>query len=267
MGNTSTTYKTDTEFIKEDCVEVGYEFQELLYHYVQLTDGFAINKPIKYDNGKATFELLQDLDFDITIENANLIGMNMAKIHNFSMLLLNGKELPYLTTALFPTGDDLVDYDIPERELAIRHSIMFEMNFTPTDQIPLHRDFRLHNIVFDGSTYNLIDFDFAKYGDASLEVMGMVVDLMEHGIEYVESFLTAYVEESKISIDESIAENYLLYLAASSFPYNRKDTLTDDGYNNLVLERSNRLDLLLHYYVNIIEVLIKLKNKDGKEKA
>lgn len=259
MGNMSKTY-IDNEsgtFVKEDCNETGFEFQQLLYHTLVEYSNFAINQPIGILNGKAKFELLEDIDFEITKKNSTLFGINMARIHNLSAKLMSSKELPYMDNKIMPDVNSWKELNLTPGELSIREIVMKFAKYKPIKTLPLHRDFRLHNIVYDGRFYNLIDFDFAAYDDVSMEVMGMVVDLLDHGIEYVEAFLTAYMESSNIDTYDNMATNYLIYLASSCFPYDRRDTLEPEAFENLRKERQHRLISLYTNIDNINKIISK----------
>ena len=277
MSNISKTYKTANAFVKEDCPEEGFDFQELMYHTLKTEGNFKINKPVSFSwqvkddkkTSEARFELLPDLDFDVTLDACRLFGSNMAVMHNLSSILMISKELPYLDNKILHDTDSLEDdilhdvdsfrdIDISIAEMSLRELIVSTCKFMPVMTLPLHRDFRLHNIVFDGSCYHLIDFDFAAYDDVSMEVMGMVVDLLQHGFEYVEAFLTAYVESSNIDTYDSMASNYLLYLATSCFPYDREATLEPQAFENLTTERSERL---IRLYLNMDNIAKFFQNK------
>jgi Ser/Thr protein kinase RdoA (MazF antagonist) len=154
--------------------------------------------------------------------------------------------------------EDKKSMDISVAEMSLREVVVSMCEYTPIKTLPLHRDFRLHNILFGVDYYHLIDFDFAAYDDVSMEVMGMVVDLLQHGFEYVEAFLTAYIESSNIDTYDSMASNYLLYLATSSFPYDREEALEPQAFQNLKTERSKRLVLL---YLNMDNLAKFFQNK------
>tara|TARA_R110000744_G_scaffold67805_2_gene138187 strand:+ start:629 stop:1417 length:789 start_codon:yes stop_codon:yes gene_type:complete len=252
MGNISKTYidynVRPAMFVKEDCSKTGFDFHSLLYHTAPLVGKFSINQPLTITGTKARFELVPDLDFDVTIENSKLFGANMAAIHNHSAKLMLSKELPYMDNKIMPDADSWKELNISAGELSIREIIMKFSKYVPIKTLPLHRDFRLHNIMFGADYYHLIDFDFAAYDDVSMEVMGMVVDLLEHGFEYVEAFLRAYMESSNIDTYDYMASNYLIYLASSCFPYDRIDTLEPEAFDILANERTSRL---IRLYLNM----------------
>ena len=266
MSNISKTYKTANAFVKEDCPEEGFDFQELMYHTLKTEGNFKINKPVSFSwqvkddkkTSEARFELLPDLDFDVTLDACRLFGSNMAGMHNLSSILMISKELPYLDNKILHDTDSFRDIDISIAEMSLRELIVSTCKFMPVMTLPLHRDFRLHNIVFDGSCYHLIDFDFAAYDDVSMEVMGMVVDLLDYDFKYVEAFLAAYIKESNIDTYTSMATNYLIYLASSCFPYDRIDTLTPEAFENLKIERSERL---IRLYLNMDNIAKFFQNK------
>lgn len=262
MGNISKTYIDYNEqpamFVKEDCNSTGYEFQEVIHHTLKLSNEFKINKPLSLQGSVARFELLKELKYDITIANSKLFGTTMAKIHNHSGILMLSNELPYMDNKIMPDCNSWKELNISAGELGIREIIMNYAKYIPIKTLPLHRDFRLHNIVFDGKAYNLIDFDFAAYDDVSIEVMGMVVDLLDYDFKYVEAFLAAYIKESNIDTYTSMATNYLIYLASSCFPYDRIDTLTPEAFENLKIERQHRLMTL---YANIESINNFFQNK------
>ena len=270
MGNMSKTYidydVRPAMFVKEDCNETGFDFQSLLYHTVHLWNGFEINQPITYKDGEARFALLEDLDYEITIENSTTFGINMARIHNLSAKLMLSKELPYMDNKIMPgkarRGKAWKELNLSPSELSIRESVMKFAEYTPIKTLPLHRDFRLHNIVYNGTTWNLIDFDFAAYDDVSMEVMGMVVDFLTYGIDYAEAFLKAYIEESNLNRFDGMALNYLLYLASSCFPYDKEDTIETEAFERLKRERYARLMVLLG---NVKKVELLIKNIENEQ--
>ena len=262
MGNISKTYidynVRPAMFVKEDCNRTGFDFHSLLYHTAPLVGKFSINQPLTIDSTKARFELVPDLDFDVTIENSKLFGTNMAIIHNHSAKLMLSKELPYMDNKIMPDANEFKSMDITIAEMSLREVVASMCEYKPIKTLPLHRDFRLHNILFGADYYHLIDFDFAAYDDVSMEVMGMVVDLLEHGFEYVEAFLTAYIETSNIDTYDSMASNYLLYLATSCFPYDRQASLEPQAFDNLRNERSSRL---VRLYLNMDNIAKFFQNK------
>ena len=261
MGNISKTYidynVRPAMFVKEDCSRTGFDFHSLLYHTAPLVGNFSINQPITINGTEARFQTLEDLDYEITIENSTLFGINMAVIHNHSAKLMLSKELPYMDNKIMPDKESWKELNLTASELSLRETIMMFATYKPIKTLPLHRDFRLHNILFGADNYHLIDFDFAAYDDVSMEVMGMVVDLIPHGIEYVEAFLTAYMESSNIDQYDSMATNYLIYLASSCFPYDRMDTLEPEAFANLKHERKTRLTSLYTNIDNINKIISK----------
>lgn len=267
-GNTSKTYILETEgmktFVKKAPVDKfdtrTLAFQSNLRQYIQ--GKFNINQ---YDNIKVVtdggtgmfyeiaFEHLDERKWAPNKDNMAIIGKAMAYIHthcsrNKAQITLNVKNEAYDKMEAW----QLLSDDIPFKKKAqkIRQSIFKEIPRLNTNQpkIPLHRDFKPHNILFNGESFSLIDFDFAAVDYVGLEVMGFIVDIIESGLGNVQSFLNAYLTHCEVpGIKEaapSFVNDYLNYLCTNTFPFYLQESLEPKNFKNLVQHRNKSLETL-----------------------
>ena len=271
-GNTSKTYILDTEgmktFIKKAPVDKfdtrTLAFQSNLRQYIQGT--FNINQydNIKVVTGDAGTDMFYEIAFQHLDEqpwapnkdNMKIIGKSMAFIHNHcfrnkTQITLNVKKESYDRMESWMLLSD----DIPFKKKAqkIRQSIFNDIPRLNTAQpkIPLHRDFKPHNILFDGTNYHLIDFDFAAVDYVGLEVMGFIVDIIESGLGNVQAFLDSYLTHCEIPGIQEAAKlfvtDYLNYLCTNTFPFYLHGSLEPKNFKNLVKHRNNSLETLYSY--------------------
>ena len=260
-GNVSKTWIEDGRFFKDGVAFKGYCFQREACTAAPLPLHFKINVPLDYGNSKAEYTLVDEMPYGITTTNADLFGKSMAVFHSWCHDRYQSGHFKYLVNKRMSAPDDITQYpDISPIDLDQRNEILSKLTIdfdTDTPRLPLHRDFRLHNILWDGHNYTLIDFDFAAVDILSHEVVGMMLDLSSTAnIACVESFIDSYIQHTDLTIQPKIVDEHLYYLATDCFPYNRKDQLTLKGYNNLKQERSQRLNRLSIYseiYKEIIE--------------
>jgi thiamine kinase-like enzyme len=127
---------------------------------------------------------------------------------------------------------------------------------TSQPKIPLHRDFRTHNILFDGENYNLIDFDFASVDFISIEVMGFISDIIESGLNNVNVFLKSYFKALEVEVKPfSFVDDYLNYLCTNTFPFYMADSLEPNNFQKLVEERNKNLETLYANRLIIKEII------------
>ena len=210
------------------------------------------------------FEKLDEKEWAPNEDNMKIIGTSMAIIHNYCFLnadsiSLNEKEEKYDASTMQKWLE--IDQETPflAESFEQRKDIFKSINRLNQSQpkIALHRDFRPHNILFDGENYHLIDFDFAAIDYVSLEVMGFISDIIETGMSNVKAFLEGYFSNINIPIiPESFVDDYLNYLCTNTFPFYLHENLEPANYRNLVEHRNNALNSLYNNRENI-QYLIK----------
>lgn len=268
-GNTSKTFieKQDNTnvFVKKVPVDRfdtrTVSFQSNLRQIIK--GKFNINryeniKVVPYGNDlyyQVQFEFLKEKPWAPNKENMTLIGQAMALIHNHCARNKQFITLPIKTEKYDSMLDwSYIDMDIPfAKESFERRKEIFEQieRFNPDQQkIPLHRDFKPHNILFDGENYHLIDFDFAAVDYIGLEIMSFVVDIIDSGLANVKYFLKSYIEHIDIEdtiegLDmKTIVDDYLNYLCTNRFPFYMHDKLEPQNFKNLVDHRNKSLETL-----------------------
>ena len=247
QGKTSKTAIVGNTFIKEKATWAGYCFQRYCVDNVVLPSKFQINKPIEYTNGKATYRLIDEKSWKLDYSRASLIGQAMGSMHRQCISAELTGEFNYLPKKSFTPPSDISQYDISPAELDLRNEVLDSIDIdinSKTPKAPLHRDFRLHNIISDGNMLHLIDFDFAGIDIVSHEVVAMMLDISYHSTENIIPFIHSYIKYSGLEITPTIVDEHLYYLATDTFPYDRKDMLTLQNYNELCDERSSRLNRL-----------------------
>jgi serine/threonine protein kinase len=242
-------------------------FQSQLRQHI--TGKFKINRyesiQVVSENSKLVyklqFEKLNEKDWSINAENMEIIGKSMAYMHNHSSRNYKMIRLP-VKNEEYNSMDKWLYFtkDIPFKEESYNQRLQIFKNIdrlnTSQPKIPIHRDFRKHNILFDGETYNLIDFDFAAVDFVSLEVMGFVSDIIESGINNVKVFLKSYFENLDFDVKPlSFVDDYLNYLCTNTFPFYMSDSLEPINFQNLVEERNKNLETLYNNRLIIKEII------------
>lgn len=276
-GNINKTYIADREgkkvFIKRvpvsDFDTRTLQFQSNLRQNIE--GAFKINQ---YNNIKVVtdggtgmfyeieFELLDEKEWRPNSENMELIGKSMAYIHNTcwrnkNQINLKQKNDIYNNISTW----NLLDNDIPFKKVSqLKREEIFKKGVRLNEKqpkIPLHRDFKPHNIVFDGNSYNLIDFDFAAVDYVSIEVMGFVVDIIDTGLGNVKTFLKSYLDNIEIPniIPTSFVDDYLSYLCTNTFPFYLHGNLEESSYENLVEHRNNSLETMWYHRDTIQQMI------------
>ena len=283
-GNTSKTYIMDTEgmktFVKKTPVDKfdtrTLTFQSNLRQVIQ--GAFNINQydgiKVVTDGGTSlfyeiAFEHLNEKQWTSTVENMELIGKSMAYIHNHcsrnkEQITLKVKQEPYNRVDVWKMLSD--DIPFKKESQQMREEIFKNIPRLNHKQpkIPLHRDFKPHNIIFDGEKYHLIDFDFAAVDYISLEVMGFIVDIIPTGLANVKAFLEAYLENVDVPgiQSESFVDDYLNYLCSNTFPFYLHASLEPKNFNNLVEHRNNSLETLYEYRDKINQIIERISNEN-----
>jgi len=258
-GRTSVTEIREDRFVKHGVDFLSYAFQKEMHDEAILPYGFKINKPLSFSHNDVGYELINQRQWSLDNLNTGLIGKAMANIHNWSHNRYNAGDLQYLKIKYSPKIDDINEYDISPSSLDIRNNALSKITTNVFKNkvgfMPLHRDFRLHNILFDGDNYYLIDFDYSAIDIPSHEIVGMMLDISQHGIGLLESFVGSYTQYTHLEIDSSIVDDHLYYLATDVFPYDRPDRLTKENYESLVRERDQRIMRLTTYYEIFKEII------------
>jgi serine/threonine protein kinase len=197
-----------------------------------------------------TFDKLKEIAWEPNHDNMRLIGTAMAHLHNFAYYNKNLLTMPVKNETyadmdkwLYISKKDKRVKNAYETRLHIFNSIERLNQSQP--KIAVHRDFKLHNVIFDGETYNLIDFDFAAVDFVSIEVMGFIVDVIKFGMEHVETFFKHYNKTIKIPIiSKSFVNDYLNYLCTNTFPFYMQDKMSIESVTDLVDYRNKCLDTI-----------------------
>lgn len=223
----------------------------------QIINGkFKINKfngiNLKIINGKTYYELqfekINHINWTPNSENMKITGAAMAHIHNYAFRNRKIINLPYkdekydsMQKWLFFSKKDSLINNAYEMRLNIFNKIP-RFNVKQV-KIPLHRDFKLHNILFDGQSYYLIDFDFAAIDYVNIEIMSFIIDLYEYGIEYVKIFLENYFNKVNVPIAiNTCVTDYINYLCTNTFPYYLSNSLEIDVIKELGQYRDKCLE-------------------------
>lgn len=209
------------------------------------------------------FDYVEHQDWVPDEENMKIIGTAMAHLHNFAyhnrnFIKLNIKDEKYDKMDKWYIPVPAKYKDIRDEFREKREAVFANLQPISDSQpkIALHRDFKPHNILFDGTNYHLIDFDFAAIDYVSLEIMAFVVDILETGFKNVETFLKAYLDMIDFSIDrKSIVSDYLNYLCTNTFPFYMASSLDEVSFMNLVNHRDRAFDLLIEHKEDIENIL------------
>jgi len=240
-------------FLKE--VNLNFNIKTFVfqkYLSLELEDGFKICDPISLaTNGKSyslKYEYINEEEFIMNNTAAYLLGIYVAKLHNFCYDNASNISLPQKHILLgMAYWNDVLDSPEKEEALKMRTRIMSQLDDYDLShvKIPLHRDLKLRNIIFDGIDFNLIDFDFAAVDDISIELGSFIVDMFYENIdaECIAEFISGYKSISKIHIDWStIINNYLVYSCCSTFPFYIKDQISEQDFKDLITERNEKLN-------------------------
>jgi hypothetical protein len=279
-GNISTTELTKDSFIKylpykDYNYKIGI-FQTRLYYNIKDLDGFCINKKLLIDISDPTivkchYEIVNEKQWELDKNSVKLIAKNMAKIHNYCYIERNTINLPHKKSLY----DDFTDWEqfvknkiAFKQDLILRKKIYNSIKDIDERQIKiaLHRDFRKHNILWDGTKYTLIDFDFAAYDFISLEIMGFISDILdvnhlETSINLIKEFFRSYKYYSTISgiIWKDLPTDYINYLCVNTFPLYLKNTIPKENYKELLHQRNIILQKIYDFKDELKEIIIKIK--------
>jgi hypothetical protein len=188
-------------------------------------------------------------DWDMNAEAAAIIGRGMAELHNFchdeyslysfwesekKIATDMGAWGPIPTCPEKTIATDL-RWDVFNRLAPYNHSQV---------KIPVHRDFKIHNILNDGTNFYLIDFDFAAIDNVGIEIISFLVDLyyVKRDINAANVFMHSYKQTSRIPINWStVLNDYLVYMCCNTFPFYLRETIGESNFRALFDERNLKL--------------------------
>lgn len=250
-----------------------------LYKFKYPDDNFKINKfkGFSYGDFKGkscfhlTFEYINNIPWQISKDNINIVARAMARMHNLSRLnrkhIIDQIKLPIKDNKydsidawnkIIDNAPNIIKQDAIKAK-SMRHWIFNKIERLNLKQlkIPLHRDFKPHNILYDGRYFYLIDFDFAAIDYLSLEVMGFVVDILNQSLDLVVEFFKTYFKNLEFPVYANFfVDDYLNYLCTNTFPFYMHNQLDGISFNNLVNHRNESLTKLFENR-NIINSIIK----------
>jgi len=257
-----------------------YDWQNEVHDHFLDNTGFYINKVLGHSNGVLHLDYIDYKSKPTTNKDLQLFGKSMAKLHNsgrdwnFSWTMARNGDAGWIKTSL-PYKDEtystMASWNNIRRNdwlflksKGIRKEI-FETLKT-LDKLPdqpkskLHRDFRLHNILYDERGYHLIDFDFASIDFISLEVMGLFTDLYELVPEMARQFLIGYHSESKDwEWSSGMVDLFLCYLCTNTFPFSMSSHMDKNEVEALADERNARLRIIYENKENILKMIEEIK--------
>ncbi len=284
-GNMSTTALKDGVFIKYIPVDkfdyrIGVFQSRLFYNIKNLSKNFKIVDTLAYkknvtgDFYEIHYEVVNEKQWELKKESAAIIGENMAKIHNHCYAIREFVDLPkkdadYNNMSEWEKINN--QHIVNSRHYFIRRDIFKDIKRLDTKQvkIPLHRDFRKHNILWDGERYVLIDFDFAAHDFVSIEIAAFISDMLDDekedsGLLLVEEFLKNYIKHSEIEgiIWQNVISDYLNYLCVNTFPVYLKDKIDSVNFDELLKQRTETL-IKIYKHNQAIDLLVSklIKNK------
>jgi len=254
-GNINKTYLSeDKEFGEVFCKLVSnpnrsiYEFQNLLARVVG--GKFNVNKylctNIKSNNEfELVFEKIENKTWVINEESMYIIGKSMAVLHRLAKEEQSNIHIPIKNEKYdsMEKWNFIANSTLSQPAFKLRREIFKQLKPFNLNQpkIPVHRDFKPHNIMFDGSKYWLIDFDFAAVDFACLEVMSFVVDIIGTNHNNIKAFIKGYKTIDNGIDFKTMVNDYLVYLCVNTFPFYMKDSLSETGFKNLLNNRNNSL--------------------------
>jgi len=234
----------------------SFAFQNYLYE--KFESDLKICEPIKIvsekpDQVQLVYKYIQHQDWYLNENNIKTIGKALAELHNFCHEKRDLISLP-VKKPVVAMGHWANVEDCFEKELAvsIRNDIYATLKPYDRDQIciPLHRDFKLHNIISDGENLYLIDFDFAAVDNIGIEIMSFIIDFYytTRDETLVAEFIKAYKENSKLNINwESVLNDYLVYMCVNTFPFYMRARIGEINFKHLFNERNGKLNFT---YIN-----------------
>ena len=262
----------EKRFVKEIPMSLynneAYTFQCKLIP--EFTENFLINKIVllveNYDTSNVTvkYEHINELEFSVDNKAAAIFGENIAKLHNYAFY--HGDELhAKCKTDKYNNMDSWNNVENIDNDfLSFRHEIFNKTNSIIPEhpKITLHRDVRLHNIIFDGKMFHLIDFDYTAKDFVGIELAGFICDLVDkYDDDVLRTFLDNYISTNTFltkTVYLNIIDSFILYLCTNTFPFYLKDNFTDEQYNEYVSQRTRRLKLITTKRDDINNLILKI---------
>lgn len=234
----------------------SFAFQRYLYD--KFESDLKICEPLKIvsekpDRVEIIYKYIQHQDWHLSETNIKMIAKSLAELHNFCYDNRHLISLP-VKTPVVATGHWSSVEDTFEKTLSVKIRKDIYENLKPYDVdqlcIPLHRDFKTHNIISDGEKFYLIDFDFAAVDNIGIEIMSFIIDFyyISRDETLVKEFIKVYKENSKLNINwESVLNDYLVYMCVNTFPFYMRERIGEINFKQLLSERNGKLNFT---YIN-----------------
>ena len=230
----------------------------------------SLTENYKESNVTVNYEYIDESTYSVDETVASIFGENIAKLHNYSFthdnqLHVKSKSDKYDNMDTWDTVSN-VDIDF----LSFRHEIFHKTAriFQGHPKIVLHRDVRLHNILFDGELFHLIDFDYTARDFVGIELGGFICDLVDkYNNNVLYSFLENYISTNKFIGKDAclnVLDSFILYLCTNTFPFYLEDNFTTEQYNDYVSQRTRRLKLIIERRDEINDIILKIYGKIQK---
>jgi thiamine kinase-like enzyme len=234
----------------------SFAFQNYLYD--KFESDLKICEPIKItsespERVEIIYKYIQQHEWYLNENNIKVIAKSLAELHNFCFDNMDKISLPAkLPVVAMGHWDSVEDSFDKQLALGIRKPIYENLKPYDKDQlcIPLHRDFKMHNIISDGENFHLIDFDFAAVDNIGIEIMSFIIDFYYTSRDetLVKEFIRVYKENSKLSINwESVLNDYLVYMCVNTFPFYMRQRIGEINFKQLYNERNGKLNFT---YIN-----------------
>jgi thiamine kinase-like enzyme len=259
-GNTSTTSiievdgkKIFTKLKKAEEFDLKtFSFQNMLY--LMFESDLKINKPLYIQNSisgyvSIRYDVIDEHLWELNNKNIGLLGKYLAELHNFCYEYRDKikleKKIVNCNLQGWASGKQS-----PEKEKSFKQRELIFADLKPYNNnqvtIPVHRDFKVHNILFDGVNFNLIDFDFAAIDNVGIEIMSFIMDFYSRTLQkdLIDTFVEQYKMHSKVPIDwTTIVNDYLVYMCCNTFPFYLRESIGEDNFTELLEERNLKLNL------------------------
>jgi len=218
---------------------------------------FKINKFITHLSTKryvySLFEFVDNQEpFEVNTRNCRLFGSSLAKLHNLGAeeFVCAEKHEHYESldawTSITPSGSNFLD-SLYTQSLQLREDAfnLVDPILDSQPKVVCHRDFKFQNIVYDGSDYHLIDFDFLARDFAAIECGIFLTELDDP--DHLEAFLKAYITDNTVLDPEhfyNIPDAAVKYLCCNAFPF-YVDSVSEQTKICLANDRNARLRRIL----------------------
>lgn len=237
-----------------------YEWENQLCKLFPDDGDFHINKVLNHEKGILHLDYIDFKPKPTSNMDLKLFGSSMAKIHNSGRDWSQGKTLTkegwipttipiktetYSSMKQWSFGGDGSWLFLKSRGIRTEiFNTLPKYNYKTQPKAMLHRDFRLHNILYDDRGYHLIDFDFAAVDYIAIELMGLYMDIYEYHPNAAMQFLEGYKSESvDWEWSTGMLDMYLCYLCTNTFPFSMANVMDIDEVEALSNERNHRLKL------------------------